>query len=65
MRWVDGVDRWIIGFEKKHGVMPEDALLRWIIRRPLRTALIILSVVSGGPFIIGFFVGAVFGAWVF
>lgn len=64
MKWVDGVDRWIIRFEKKHGVLPEDALFRWIIRRPLRTALIVLSIISGGPFLLGFIAGALFGAWI-
>jgi hypothetical protein len=61
MKFVEGVDRWVIGFEKKHGVMPEDALFRWIIRKPVRFALISLTVVSGAPFLFGCGIGIAVG----
>jgi hypothetical protein len=63
MKFVEGVDRWIVGFEKKHGVGPEDALFRFLIRRPLRFGLIVLSIICGFPFLFGCATGVALGHW--
>lgn len=55
------VDRWIVGFEKKHGVLPEDALYRFVLRRPIRTILIVGGAVSGFPFLFGLMLGLLIG----
>lgn len=59
------IDRWVLGFEKKHGILPEDALFRWILRRPIRSGLIALSIIAAPPSLISFFCGVAVGAWIF
>lgn len=58
MGWLDDVDRWAADFRAKHGVDPEDALFRLILRKPLRVALVALSLIATPPFLFGCAVGA-------